>query len=186
MIKKILGSIIVGLLVISFATSSLAGLDGVEDTDSDGLNQAIESANGAAIKGGVGSTIPLMTHDLDLSYCGSRGVQCSLSGHTFEPVSSTNHNPVRIGILVTVNGVGVPGLQASDFTFSNPFVPAGGPGAVICGTTDCGASSFQDGGNGQYTIFIHPGSATNWKAGHYFGSLSVKKSLSSLVSWEVP
>lgn len=184
--NKTLWYIITGLLVMSFAISSSAGLYEVNDEDNDGLLAQAVSAKAATVNGGIGSIIPLMAHDLDLSYCGTGGVQCSLSDHTYESASSTNHNPIRVGIMVTVNGVGQPGLKASDFIFLNPSVPAGGGGAVICGTTDCGASSFQDNGNGQYTIFIHRGAAGNWKAGHYFGSLSVKNTLTSLVSWEIP
>lgn len=190
--KKLLLSVMVAFSLVAIAISSIADTPAtpveVRDTNNDGLidQTPVYTTTGGTL-GGIGATIPLLTADVDLSYCGTGGIQCSLSGHTYKPVNSSNHNPIRIGILVTVNGVGVNGLNASDFAFQNPFVPAGGPSAGICGVTDCGSDSFMDAGNGQYVIFVHPiRSGVNWKAGHYFATLSVKRTLTTLISWEIP
>jgi hypothetical protein len=111
--------------------------------------------------------------------CASVPVQCGdgTTGHTFAPASSANHNPVEIVVLVTLNGVPVPGLAATAFDFSNRFVPAGGPGAVLCpaGGSGCASPSnlFQDGTDGTYAMWAHPAPAGNWKSGAYHGRISV-------------
>lgn len=193
--KKVFLSAIVAISFVAISGFAAPGLNGMFDTRNDGLIAEKPSAptndgQSATIQDiGIGGTIPLLvTEDVDLSFCGTGAVQCS--NHTFKPVNSSNHNPIRIGILVTANGVGVRGLKAGNFTFSNPFVPAGGASAGICGLAVCGPSYFQDAGNGQYAIFVHPAAArVNWKAGHYFATLTVRRSttiVSTLVSWEVP
>jgi hypothetical protein len=111
--------------------------------------------------------------------CASVPVQCGdgTTGHTFAPASSANHNPVEIVVLVTLNGVPVPGLAASAFDFSNRFVPAGGPGAVLCpaGGSGCASPSnlFQDGTDGTYALWAHPAPPGNWKSGAYHGRITV-------------
>jgi hypothetical protein len=111
--------------------------------------------------------------------CASVPVQCGdgTTGHTFAPASSANHNPVEIVVLVTLNGVPVPGLAASAFDFSNRFVPAGGPGAVLCpaGGSGCASPSnlFQDGTDGTYALWAHPAPPGNWKSGAYHGRIAV-------------
>lgn len=197
--KKITIKVFISAIVaISFAVISgfaAPGLNGMFDTQNDGLVVQKSSAptndeQSVTIQDiGIGGTLSLLvTEDVDLSFCGTGAIQCR--NHTFMPVNSLNHNPIRIGILVTANGVGVRGLKAGNFTFSNPFVPAGGSSAGICGLTVCGPSYFADAGNGQYIILVHPVAAgSNWKAGHYFATLTVKRStttVSTLVSWEVP
>ena len=92
--------------------------------------------------------------------------------------SSANHNPVAVAVLVTRNGAPRPGLKSSAFDFSNKFVPAGGPSAVRCPAGGAGCASpgdlFQDGGDGTYVIYVHPGPAgANWKAGSYHARVTV-------------
>jgi hypothetical protein len=111
--------------------------------------------------------------------CASVPVQCGdgTTGHTFAPASASNHNPVEIVVLVTLNGVPVSGLAAPAFDFSNRFVPAGGPGAVLCpaGGSGCASPSnlFQDGGDGTYALWAHPAPPGNWKSGAYHGRITV-------------
>lgn len=116
---------------------------------------------------------------VDEAVCASVPIQCGdgTTGHSFNAASSSNHNPVRIAALVTLNGSPVTGLSAADFSFSNPFVPAGGPGAVLCplGGTGCAApgSLFQASGP-MYQMYLHPFPVgSNWKAGAYFARLAV-------------
>lgn len=117
--------------------------------------------------------------EVNEAVCASVPVQCGdgTTGHTFAPASSANHNPVSIVVLVTLNGVPVPGLAASAFDFSNRFVPAGGPGAVLCpaGGSGCASPSnlFQDGGDGTYALWAHPAPPGNWKSGAYYGRITV-------------
>jgi hypothetical protein len=116
---------------------------------------------------------------VDEGYCGTGGVQCGGSGHTFAPASSGNHNPVRIVLLVTLNGAPVTGLTATSFDFSDGLVPAGGPGPVLCpaGGSGCGTDSAPSGaGNGMYVFFAHPGPAGDWKAGAYFARFTATDS----------
>ena len=119
-----------------------------------------------------------VTAEVDEGYCGTGGVQCSGSGHTFAPASSANHNPVRIVLLVALNGAPVTGLTATSFDFAANLVPAGGPGPVLCpGGGGCGPSSDpSDAGNGMYVFFAHPGPAGNWKAGAYFARFTATDS----------
>ncbi len=111
--------------------------------------------------------------------CASVPVQCGngTTGHTFDPASSANHNPIAIVVLVTLNGVPVPGLAASAFDFSNRFVPAGGPGVILCPAGGAGCASpsnlFQDGTDGTYALWAHPAPSGNWKAGAYYGRITV-------------
>ncbi|HMN98189.1 MAG TPA: hypothetical protein PKD59_02135 [Miltoncostaeaceae bacterium] len=116
---------------------------------------------------------------VDEAACGNASVQCgdAGSGHTFLPAASTNHNPVAVAVLVTRNGRPRPGLGSAAFDWSNRTVPAGGPGSVRCpaGGTGCASTDlFQDAGDGIYVIWVHPGPAgANWKAGRYFGRVTV-------------
>ena len=110
--------------------------------------------------------------------CASGSVQCGdgATGHTFVAASDANHNPVIIAALVTLNGAPVAGLPASAFDFSNVFVPAGGGAIVLCpaGGTGCASTSlFQDAGDGTYQLWAHRSPSGNWKAGSYFGRLTV-------------
>jgi hypothetical protein len=126
---------------------------------------------------------------VDLGYCATGGVQCS--GHGYAAASSSNHNPIRVAVLVTLNGAGVTGLGDSDIDFSDSFVPAGGTAAVECSSTDCGSSNFQTDAAGLYVFFVHqyPPSGNNWKAGHYFATVTVTDSAGhtdkAIVDWEI-
>lgn len=183
--RRMYFAVIVALLFVTISVYAASSKNQYTDQDNTGMvplsDPAIENI-------GMGGTLAvLVTEDVDKSYCGSGGAQCN--NHTYYPANASNHNPVRVGIMVTANGVGVPGLKASNFTFVNAFIPAGASGAGVCTAAICGPAYFQDGGNGQYTLFVHPlAPNVNWKAGHYFASLTVKKgkaSVSSLVSWEI-
>jgi hypothetical protein len=117
--------------------------------------------------------------EIDEGYCATGGVQCGGNGHTFAAASSSNHNPVRIVLLVASNGAPVTGLPATSFDFSDGLVPAGGPEPVLCpgGGSGCGPSSSpSDAGNGMYVFFAHPGPAGNWKAGAYYARFTVTDS----------
>jgi hypothetical protein len=115
---------------------------------------------------------------VDERVCASGAVQCGGSGHTFAPASSTNHNPVRIVLLVSSNGAPVAGLAPSSFDFTDGLVPAGAFAAVLCpgGGSGCGpASAPSDAGSGMYVFFAHPVSG-NWHAGAYYGRFVVTDS----------
>ena len=103
---------------------------------------------------------------VDLAYCGSGGVQCTVT-HAAGAASSSNHNPVRLFVLVSKrNGEGVSGLSDTDFTFVNTFVSAGGGSSGLCDSIDCGVDNFQDNGTGLYAMFLDViPDATNWGAG---------------------
>lgn len=133
--------------------------------------------------------------------CSSGAIQCGNggTGHTFADASSTNHNLIAIRALVTLNGSPVAGLTAADFSFSNQFVPAGGPAAALCpgGGAGCAAPGdhFQEAASppvGLYGMYAHPvpGGGFNWKAGTYFATLAVDDGMghtaSALVDWTMP
>jgi hypothetical protein len=130
---------------------------------------------------------------VDEGYCGTGGVQCGGGGHTFAPASSANHNPVRIVLLVTLDGAPVTGLTAASFDFSDGLVPAGGSAPVLCpgGGSGCGPDSApSDAGNGMYVFFAHPGPAGDWKAGAYFARFTATDSAgnkgSVLIEIDIP
>ena len=116
---------------------------------------------------------------VDETACGNASVQCGDggSGHTFLPAASTNHNPVAVAVLVTRNGKPRPGLGSGAFDWSNRYGPAGGPAGVRCpaGGTGCASNDlFQDVGDGVYVFWVHPFPVgSNWKAGRYFGRITV-------------
>jgi hypothetical protein len=122
---------------------------------------------------------------VDRDYCATGGVQCGGEGHGAAAPNASNHNPLRVGVLVTLNGAPVTGLAEEAIVFSNAFVPAGGPGAV---ELDC-ASCFQESA-GTYVLFAHPGAVGTWKAGGYIGSVAVTGpggvTGSALLSWDIP
>lgn len=132
---------------------------------------------------------------VDTEYCASGGVQCADmgTGHSFAAASSANHNPIRLGVLVTLNGAPVMGIRESGFTFSNPFVPAGGGTAGFCteeGMTECASMDLFGSAGGLYTLFIHRRPAGNWTAGTYFATLTVRDNAgntgTALVSFTIP
>jgi hypothetical protein len=127
---------------------------------------------------------------VDTRVCATVPVQCSGAGHTFDGASSSNHNPIVLRVtVVNKNGQPVNGLGATNFTFANPFVPAGGGSAVVCTVADCGGSTFAAAGNGLYQIFLDRGPAGNWTQGGYGAALSVAAGVNdgtSLVSFVIP
>ncbi len=132
---------------------------------------------------------------VDTEYCDSGGVQCgdSGTGHTFAAATSDNHNPVRLGILVTLNGAPVTGIPASGFTFSNPFTPAGGGSAGLCtagGMGGCASTSLFGSQGGLYVLYVHRMPTGNWTAGRYFATLTVRDSAgnsgTALVTFRIP
>jgi hypothetical protein len=115
---------------------------------------------------------------VDERVCAGVSVQCgdAGTGHTFKAAGPTNHNPVVVAVLVTRNGAPRAGLPSTAFDVSDQFVPAGGAGFVRCpaGGTGCAPPTFQDGGDGTYLLWVHPGAAgANWKSGSYFGRVTV-------------
>ena len=186
--KRMYFAVIVASLFVTISVYAASSMNQYSDQENVGLVNTLTPTDPPNQDIGVGAMLPiLVTEDVDLSYCGSEGAQCN--NHTYYPANDSNHNPVRVGIMITANGVGVPGLKASNFTFVNPFIPAGASSAGICAAAICGTANFQDAGNGQYTLFVHPMTPNvNWKAGHYFASLTVNKgkaTVSSFVSWEI-
>lgn len=103
--------------------------------------------------------------------CGDGSSQCGVT-HSYVNAGPTNHNPVRVHVMVTLHGQPVTGLTDSDIVFGQGFVAPGGPGLRECDATDCGGDYFQVTGN-LYGFFLHPYSPYNWKSGEYFGKLTV-------------
>lgn len=113
---------------------------------------------------------------VDTEYCASGGIQCTVAGtgHTAAAASNANHNPLRMFVQVVLDtGETIPNLVGAEFTFSNPFVPAGGGAAGLCSAATCTASTFQNGGNGLYSLFLDRVPAGNWRAGTYAGTVEV-------------
>ncbi|HSP95624.1 MAG TPA: hypothetical protein VL049_00070 [Candidatus Dormibacteraeota bacterium] len=119
-------------------------------------------------------SLPKVEARVDTRICTSRPDQC-LPPPPVQPgwdaaAMDGNDRPIRMFVLVVSNGVGVTGLGADAFAFTNPFAPAGGSMAEPCGT-NCGDLWFQEGGNGLYSLFLRPSSV--WKAGQYAATLKV-------------
>jgi hypothetical protein len=138
--------------------------------------------------------VEVMT-DVDEAACASGSVQCDngTTGHGFDAASSANHNPVKIAVLVTLNGAPVSGLPSSAFDYSQKIVPAGGPLSVLCpaGGSGCASSSlFQNGGDGTYLLWAHPSPANrNWASGAYSGRIKVSMAEgegTTLVTFTIP
>jgi len=113
---------------------------------------------------------------VDTESCASGGIQCTVAGtgHTAAAASSANHNPVRMFVQVVQDtGETIPDLVSAEFAFSNPFVPAGGGAAGLCSAATCTVSTFQNGGNGLYSLFLDRLPAGNWRAGTYAGTVEV-------------
>ena len=107
---------------------------------------------------------------VDQTYCGSGGVQCTGPGLSTVIPAATNRNPVRFVLQVLNGTTPVNGLTDADINIINPFVPAGGTSVtqLSCGTC------FQPAGNGLYAIFINPAGVANWKSGSYHVQVQVK------------
>lgn len=160
--------------------------------DPPGATPAEHHAQVMAAINGVGDQVAGLALELDVQAavdtapCATVPVQCGGSGHSYEAASSSNHNPIRIGILVTSLGEPVSDLVLADVSFENPFVPAGGGAATHF---DCGAECFQPGGNGLYQFWAHRSPEGTWTAGHYFGRIGVTTASgqvgSALVDWNI-
>lgn len=110
--------------------------------------------------------------NIDTATCASAPVQCA--NHSYVAADSSNHNPIMMMVQVIDNtGSPVNGLSLSNFSFSNPFVPAGGGIAVFCSESDCGVFRFLSGSNGLYAIFLDRGPVGNWKAGTHTGTVVI-------------
>jgi hypothetical protein len=122
----------------------------------------------------IGEGVSSLTNTLD--------VQVSVAPD--EQRNDVSDTPVQLFVQVSQNGVGVTGLTAEDFSYSNSF-PLNG--AVYCGDT-----CFIAGANGLYSIELQG----DWDAAPYAGTLSVQlKTINpggdvttgtSLVSFEIP
>ena len=107
-------------------------------------------------------------------------VQVSVEPADADARNEVNDEPVTIFVQVTQNGVGLAGLPADAFLFSNSC-PAGGAG--YCGTAAC----FTEGMNGLYALVL----AGDWVAGAYAGTVSVQDSATSatgasIVTFAIP
>lgn len=172
-------------VAVLWGGSALAGQARVDSARTGLVGGSTGAASSQAVLGGTTFGNLSLTVVVDESYCATGGVQCGGGGHTVAAAGPTNHNPVRLGIQVLRGGTPVLGASSGRFTTANPFVPAGGPGVtrVVCGTC------FQMGGNGLYTIFVHPAPAGNWKSGSYFVQVRVNlgaTQLRALAEIEIP
>ena len=115
------------------------------------------------------------------SQCNDSDENTENTGHSAnQPATSSNHNPVAVVLLVTLNGQPVQNLTATNIVYERGFQPANAPGIVRCDATECTSDSLflADGGNGQnglYAFFLHPfgGGQFLWKKGTYHGLVIV-------------
>ena len=131
----------------------------------DNAEAALSSAPGAATFGSLTLTV-----QVDHTYCGTGGVQCTGPGLSTVAAANNNRNPVRLGIQVLNGTTPVNTLTDADINIVNSFVPAGGTALVQLACATC----FQNAGNGTYAIFIHPANNALWKSGSYFVQVQVK------------
>jgi hypothetical protein len=122
---------------------------------------------------GVGADVSALTNTL--------AVQVSVPSASAEQRNDVNNVPVQLFVQVTQNGVGVSGLTADAFAYSNSF-PLNGAGY-------CGNACFIAGENGLYALELQG----DWIAGSYAGTLNVHFTNStsegtgtSLVSFDIP
>lgn len=115
-------------------------------------------------------------------------IQVSVAPASDDQRNADNNAPVELFVQVTKNGVGVPGLTADAFAYSNSFFPSGGTAASYCGN-----ACFTAGQNGLYSLELQG----DWLAGSYAGTLGVHFTTStsegdvtstgtSLVSFDIP
>jgi hypothetical protein len=97
------------------------------------------------------------------------GLSAQCTGHTNDPASSANANPVVIHFLVLRNGQPVTGLAATDVELQAVFKPANGPGIVRCDEDPpCSPfvdAHFQNSAIGLHALWVRPGA--NWMPGSY-------------------
>jgi len=124
----------------------------------------------------IGAGVSSLTNTLD--------VQVSVPAASADDRNDVNDAPVQLFVQVSQNGVGVTGLTADAFAYSNSF-PLNGAGY-------CGAACFIAGENGLYAIELQG----DWSAAPYAGTLNVQSTTStsegdvtasgtSLVSFEI-
>jgi hypothetical protein len=115
-------------------------------------------------------------------------IQVSVAPASDEQRNADNNAPVELFVQVTKNGVGVSGLTADAFAYSNSFFPSGGTAASYCGN-----ACFTAGQNGLYSLELQG----DWLAGSYAGNVNVHFTTStsegdvtsagaSLVSFDIP
>jgi hypothetical protein len=125
----------------------------------------------------IGSGVASLTNTLD--------VQVSVAPASADQRNDLNDAPVQVFVQVTQNGVGVTGLTAADFEYSNSF--------PVNGAAYCGDACFMAGENGLYGIELQG----VWSAAPYAGTLKVHATTStpdgdvtangsSLVNFEIP
>jgi len=125
----------------------------------------------------IGSGVASLTNTLD--------VQVSVAPASADQRNDVNDAPVQVFVQVTQNGVGVTGLTAADFGYSNSF--------PLNGAAYCGDACFIAGENGLYGIELQG----DWSVAPYAGTLNVHlttttpdgditASGASLVSFEIP
>jgi len=112
-------------------------------------------------------------------------IQVSVAAASDEQRNEDNNAPVHLFVQVTKNGVGVTGLTADAFDYSNSF--------PLNGASYCGNACFIAGQNGLYSLELQG----DWVAESYAGTLSVQFTTStsegeitsagtSLVSFDIP
>ena len=101
----------------------------------------------------IGSGVASLTNTL--------AVQVSVAPASADQRNDVNDAPVQVFVQVTQNGVGVTGLTAADFEYSNSF-PLGG-------AAYCGDACFMAGENGLYGIELQG----DWAVAPYAGTLKV-------------
>ena len=112
-------------------------------------------------------------------------IQVSVAPASDEQRNADNNAPVELFVQVTKNGVGVSGLTADAFAYSNSFPRTG--------ASYCGNACFTAGQNGLYSLELQG----DWLAGSYAGNVNVHFTTStsegdvtsagaSLVSFDIP
>ena len=125
----------------------------------------------------IGAGVSSLTNTLD--------VQVSVPPASADDRNDVNDAPVQLFVQVSQNGVGVTGLTAADFGYSNSF--------PLNGAAYCGDACFVAGENGLYGIELQG----DWGVAPYAGTLSVHLTTStpggdvtssgaSLVTFEIP
>ncbi len=89
-------------------------------------------------------------------------IQVSVASASDEQRNEDNNAPVQLFVQVTKNGVGVTGLTADAFAYSNSF--------PLNGASYCGNACFIAGQNGLYSLELQG----DWVAESYAGTLSVQ------------
>jgi hypothetical protein len=155
---------VLGASLDSLATIVESAGGGGEAVDLGPIQEAVERSEARLDL--MSRTLEVTAH-VNTESCASIPVQCgqSGSGHSFEPATSANHNPVLLTLYASSLGEGVSGLTIDDIRVDVPFVPAGGAIARKCSEEACGGSRF-GGARGAYRVYLDT-IASKWKAGTY-------------------